>query len=212
MFISAAAVHGQSADEPTVPQKTDSSSATDAVPTELWNLYFQATSIGDYHGAFPAQYSGPLSLENNSERDVSLTTTLFFGLRLAKDTQLYFNPEIAGGKGFSNVDGLANATNGELPRVATATPKPYLARLYIQQDFAIGPQGETTMDEANQLGGTRPETRYTIIAGRFTVTDFFDNNAYSHDPRSQFLGWGVMFNGAWDYPADTRGYTWGWSA
>ena len=24
------------------------------------------------------------------------------------------------------------------------------------------------------------------------------------------MGWGVMYNGAWDYPADTRGYTWGW--
>ena len=24
------------------------------------------------------------------------------------------------------------------------------------------------------------------------------------------MGWAVMFNGAWDYPADIRGYTWGW--
>ena len=53
-------------------------------------------------------------------------------------------------------------------------------------------------------------TRYSVTLGRFTVTDFFDNNRYSHDPRTQFMGWGVMYNGAWDYPADTRGYTWGW--
>jgi carbohydrate-selective porin OprB len=26
----------------------------------------------------------------------------------------------------------------------------------------------------------------------------------------QFMGWAIMYNGAWDYPADTRGYTWGW--
>jgi len=52
--------------------------------------------------------------------------------------------------------------------------------------------------------------RYTITVGRFSLTDFFDNNAYTHDPRSQFMAWGVMYNGAWDYPADTRGYTWGW--
>ena len=25
------------------------------------------------------------------------------------------------------------------------------------------------------------------------------------------MGWAVMFNGAWDYPADVRGYTWGWA-
>ena len=24
------------------------------------------------------------------------------------------------------------------------------------------------------------------------------------------MGWATMYNGAWDYPADTRGYTWGW--
>ena len=53
-------------------------------------------------------------------------------------------------------------------------------------------------------------TRYSIYAGRFTVTDYFDDNNYTHDPRTQFMAWAVMYNGAWDYPADTRGYTWGW--
>jgi high affinity Mn2+ porin len=129
---------------------------------------------------------------------------------LGKNTQLYFDPEIAGGRGFSGVDGIANFTNGELPRVATATPKPYLARLYISQDFGFGDAKEQISSDANQLAGERPMTRYTITAGRFTVTDFFDNNRYTHDPRSQFMGWGVMYNGAWDYPADVRGYTWGW--
>jgi hypothetical protein len=184
--------------------------AANVVESERWNLFYQATSIGDDHGVFPAQYSGPFSLSNTPERDVSITTTLFTGYRAAEDTLFYFDPEIAGGRGFSGVNGLANASNGELPRVASPTPTPYLARLYIQQDFAIGAKREAVTSDANQLGGTRPETRYTIVAGRFTLTDFFDNNNYSHDPRSQFMGWAIMYNGAWDYPADTRGYTWGW--
>src|SRR5271167_1778514 len=89
----------------------------DPPPVERWNLYYQATSIGQYHGTFPAPYSGPLSLEDNPERDASLTTTLFFGLRFDSNTALYFDPEIAGGKGFSHVDGIANSPNGEIPRV-----------------------------------------------------------------------------------------------
>jgi len=177
---------------------------------ERWNLFYQATSIGQYHGTFPALYSGPLSLVPYPERDVSLTTTFFFGLRLSPNTQLYFDPEIAGGRGFSNVNGLANASNGELPRVASATPKPYLARLYITRDFGFGDERESVTGDENQLAGTRPMNRYSITAGRFTVTDFFDGNRYSHDPRTQFMGWAVMYNGAWDYPADVRGYTWGW--
>jgi hypothetical protein len=178
--------------------------------SERWNLFYQATSIGQYHGTFSSPYTGPLSLQDHPERVVSLTTTLFLGLRLSPNTQLYFDPEIAGGKGFSGVNGVANSPNGELPRVASATPKPYLARLYVTQDFAFGDEKESVESDANQLGGARPMTRYSVTVGRFTVTDFFDNNRYSHDPRTQFMGWGVMYNGAWDYPADTRGYTWGW--
>jgi high affinity Mn2+ porin len=88
-----------------------------ASENERWNLFFQATSVGQYHGTFYSPYSGPYSLQSYPERDVSLTTTLFFGLRLDQNTQLYFDPEIAGGRGFSGVNGMTNSSNGELPRV-----------------------------------------------------------------------------------------------
>jgi high affinity Mn2+ porin len=181
-----------------------------AIDYERWNLFYQATSIGQYHGSFHALYSGPRSLSPYPEQDVSLTTTLFFGFRITRNTQFYFDPEIAGGRGFSGVNGLANATNGELPRVASATPKPYIARLYVTHDFGFGSEKEEVESDENQLSGARPMTRYTILAGRFSITDFFDQNTFTHDPRSQFMGWAIMYNGAWDYPADTRGYTWGW--
>jgi len=177
---------------------------------ERWNLYWQATSIGQTHPGFPAFYTGPLSLNPDAEAEASLTTTLFFGYRLAKNTQFYFDPEIAGGRGFSGTNGIANFPNGEIPRVAAALPKPYLARLYITQDFGFGDAREAVESDENQLAGSRPATRYSVTIGRFTATDFFDNNRYSHDPRTQFMGWGVMYNGAWDYPADTHGYSWGW--
>jgi high affinity Mn2+ porin len=193
----------QTADPPPDPPPVDTPAF------ENWNLYYQATSIGDYHGTFPAAYTGPLSLQDYPERDVSLTTTLFGTGRLEQNTYLVFNPEIAGGRGFSGVNGLADPPNGELPRVASATPKPYIARLFIQHDFGFGSEKEHQESDENQLAGDRPMTRYSIYAGRFSVTDYFDNNDYSHDPRTQFMAWAIMYNGAWDYPADTRGYTWG---
>ncbi len=177
--------------------------------SERWNVYYQATSIGDYHGPFYAAYSGPLSLLDQTEHDVSLTTTLFMTGRLEQNTFLVFDPEIAGGRGFSGVNGIADAPNGEIPRVASATPKPYIARLYLQHDFGFGKKLDRQESDENQLAGERPANRYSIYAGRFTITDFFDDNNYTHDPRTQFMAWGVMYNGAWDYPADTRGYTWG---
>lgn len=177
---------------------------------ERWNLFYQATSIGQYHGTFRSPYTGTNSLQNYMERDVSLTTTLYLGLRLGANTLVYINPEIAGGKGFSGVTGIANFPNGELPRVASSTPKPYIARAYITHDFGFGTERQAFSSEENQLAGTRPVNRYSITVGKFTVTDFFDNNRYTHDPRTQFMGWGIMYNGAWDYAADTRGYTFGW--
>ena len=188
--------------------------STDAAATppaaERWNLYFQATSIGQYHGSFFSPYSGGFSLAGHPEAEASLTSTIFFGFLIAPNTQFYFDPEIAGGRGFSATNGIANFPNGEMPRVATATPKPYIARLFITQDFAIGQEREAVESDENQLAGSRPAKRYSITVGRFTVTDFIDTNKYSNDPRTQFMGWATMYNGAWDYPADTRGYTWGW--
>ena len=72
---------------------------------------------------------------------------------LQQDTFLVFDPEIAGGKGFSGVDGIANQPNGEIPRVASATPKPYLARLFIQHDFGFGSAKEHQESDENQLAG-----------------------------------------------------------
>jgi high affinity Mn2+ porin len=177
---------------------------------EKWNLNWQATSIGQTHPSFFSPYQGPLSLVGHAEAEVSLTSTLYFGLQLSRNTQFYFNPELAGGRGFSNTNGVANFPNGEMPRVSTAAPKPYLARLYVTHDFVFGDEREPVEGDQNQLAGTRAVNRYSITVGRFTVTDFFDDNRYSHDPRTQFMAWAIMYNGAWDYPADTRGYTWGW--
>jgi high affinity Mn2+ porin len=196
--------------KPTSATTPAAAASGDQPATENWNLFYQATSIGQYHGTFNSPYEGRFSLLDITERDVSLTTTLFLGLRLSQNTQLYFDPEIAGGRGFSGVNGIADFPNGELPRVASATPKPYIARLYISHDFGFGDETEHVDSDENQLAGDRPMKRYTIVVGRFTVTDFFDNNRYSHDPRTQFMGWSLMYNGTWDYPADTRGYTWGW--
>src|SRR5579872_3207856 len=93
---------------PVFAQQPDPPAPSGDAETERWNMYYQATSIGQYHGTFPSPYTGPLSLQDHTERDVSLTSTLFFGFRLEPNTALYFDPEIAGGRGFSGVNGMAN--------------------------------------------------------------------------------------------------------
>jgi len=186
-------------------QTDDSTSA--AGGDLAWSLHYQATTIGQWHGSFPSLYQGANSLPPYPERRASVTGTVFFALRLNSRWEFVADPEIAGGKGFGQVTGIAGFTNGEIPRVASATPTLYLARGFVRYTIPLGPETESFENEPNEAAGPMPVRRLTLISGKFAVTDYFDANSYSHDPRSQFMNWALMYNGAWDYPADTRGYT-----
>jgi high affinity Mn2+ porin len=174
---------------------------------ERWSVYLQSTAIGQAHPGFPAEYSGFNSLPDYAEKRVSLTATVFADFRLCSFADFVIDPELAGGRGFGYVSGIAGFTNGEIPRVAGAAPSPYIARAFVRIRVPLGREQERMESAPNQLGGSQPVSSLTIIAGKFSVTDFFDNNTYSHDPRSEFINWSLMSNGAWDYPADVRGYT-----
>jgi hypothetical protein len=57
------------------------------------------------------------------------------------------------------------------------------------------------------LNSRLPARRLMFCLGKFSLPDFFDVNDGSGDSRSQFLNWTIVNNGAYDYAADTRGYT-----
>ncbi len=178
---------------------------------EKWSYHFQFTGIMQGHPAFSAPYSGQNSLSPERENAFSVTSTLFLGRKLWKGASFYFNPEIAGGKGISSALGVAGFTNGECFRIGDPSPALYLARAFIRQNIAIGKNEKQSTDaDVNQLGGEKvPSSRITITAGKFSIADVYDCNSYSHDARAQFMNWALMSNGAWDYPANTRGYTYG---
>jgi hypothetical protein len=177
---------------------------------EKWSYHYQLTSIMQAHPSFPAAYSGRNSLQDTGEYALSVTSTLFLGRKLWKGAAFYFDPEIAGGSGISYALGLAGAANGETFRIGSPAPKLYVARAFYQQHIALRKSAsEKQVGDQNQLSDSIPSSRITISLGKFSIADFFDDNAYSHDPRTEFLNWALMSNGAWDYPANTRGYTWG---
>ena len=176
-----------------------------------WSFHYQLTAINQSHPSFSAKYSGNNSLSNEREnRKLSLTTTLYAGHKLWKHAAIYLNPEIAGGSGISAAKGIAGFTNGETFRIGSTEPVLYIARLFFTQHFPLHNTGyENVASDFNQVAESIPTSRITVSAGKISLSDFFDNNSYSHDPRTQFMNWSLMSNGAWDYPADTRGYTQG---
>ncbi len=179
----------------------------DTTVQKNWSLHIQATVIPQYHFNFTAKYSGANSLETSEGIKTSITNTYYIGRRLWHNAAIYFNPEIAGGEGLSKATGIAGFPNGETFRIGSATPKLYVARAYLEQKFALSTGTSPVEPDQNQLRENAPDAYIAIRAGKFSLADFFDDNTYSHDPRTDFLNWSLMSAGAWDYPANTRGYT-----
>jgi len=175
-----------------------------------WSLHIQNTTVYQFHPGYAVKYSGENSLSDTYETATSNTSTFFVTKELWKWASFYFNPEVTGGGGLSKTKGVAGFPNGEIYRVGASTLTPFIARAYFQQIFPLG-NGKYKHQETeqNQLAGFFPSSRLVITAGKFCMSDFFDDNKYNHDARSQFLNWSLMAQGAWDFPADVRGYTTG---
>jgi high affinity Mn2+ porin len=176
---------------------------------EWWSAHGQATVVSQGNWKFRSPYVGPNSLTPNLNYRTTATATLFLDVRVWDGGEIIFNPEMAGGIGLSQTLGLAGFPNGEATRVGIPQPTPYVARLLFQQSIGLGGEQEDVDEGPNRLKGKRDVNRLTFRIGKMSATDIFDDNTYSHDPRSQFLNWALMYNGAWDYPANSRGYDYG---
>ncbi|MBC7695139.1 MAG: carbohydrate porin [Burkholderiales bacterium] len=175
--------------------------------TNWFTLHAQETTVSQFRSKFNAKYTGSHSQTNEEQWATTLTSTIFAGVKLWKNAYAVFNPEIAGGSGLSSAFGIAAFTNGEAFRVGTPEPKIYIARAFLRQIIPLTKEKEWQEESENKLAQNIPTTYFALTAGKVSIADYFDDNSFSHNPRTQFLSWGLMSNGAWDYPANTRGYT-----
>ena len=174
-------------------------------------LSVQANII--YQGRLPfhAPYEGPNSFRSSAEYKTSMVGTLYTGLRLNRsvryNTDLILDFESAGGRGLSQVLGLAGFTNLDVVRNPNLGSSPYLARYQVHQ--VIGFTSETSAQEPGPFSPATmvPARRIEFRIGKLTLPDFFDLNSVGSDSHLQFMNWTADNNGAWDYAADTRGYT-----
>ena len=176
---------------------------------EQWSVHAQATYISQKKPAFDAAYSGPVSLTPEPAHSYSFTSTLFLGARLWRGGEGYVNVEAVEGLPISNLTGLGGLTNGELQKTAGTSLKWYRARAFVRQVYGLGGESEPIEADKNQLGSAYGKRRLVVSAGNLSIMDIFDNNRYAHDPRGDFLNWSLITSGAYDFAADSRGYSWG---
>jgi len=169
----------------------------------------QDNIIVQYHPSFDAKYSGPNSFTQKSNNSTSNVSTLFLGYQLFKGTEVFLDIEEASGGGLSDGLGLAGFVNLDVVRNPTLSKAPYVARAMVRQVIPLSKERSESERGPFSLATQVAVRRLELRAGKFGTADFFDQNGIGSDSHLQFMNWTVDNNGAYDYAADTRGYTYG---
>lgn len=188
---------------------TSINSAPWPIAADNWNVHGQFTFVEQGYPAFHSPYQGTNSLPGASQAKDTVSATAFVGYRLWDGTDIYVNPEITQGFGLADTLGVAAFPNFEAQKASFPMPRFDLARAYVQQTFGLGGEQERIEDGPNQVATKEDISRITLIAGKLAVTDFFDNNTYAHDGRTQFFNWQLNCCGSYDWTMDQISYTWG---
>lgn len=168
----------------------------------------QVNIISQWHPAFHSPYQGPNSLSPEAQDASSRVLTLYTGLRVSKTTEFLCDVQETGGHGLGEALGIAGFTNLDVVRNPLLSKAPYVARLMWHQVIPLG-KGKAVEPNAYSLFHELPDRRLEFRLGKFSLPDFFDLNGYGADTNFQFMNWTADNNGAYDYAADTRGYTFG---
>jgi len=198
----------------TVSQRPEPQTPTESAPTmfphlpesRLW-VSGQMNAIFQGNGSFPARYSGANSFQNKANEANGRVITLYTGWQITHSFEVLADAEEAEGLGLSSAVGIAGFPNLDAVRDPTLGASPYLARIMVHTSLPFG------HDEADagplSTFSEMAKRRFEVRAGKFAIPDFFDTNSVGGDSHLQFLNWSVDQNGAFDFTADARGYTWG---
>ena len=171
----------------------------------------QATIIDQGVLPFHSPYRDANSFKANGDNQISQTYGLYLGSQLTTRLQFYFDVEMFKGEGISNGTGLGGLTDGDVIRSGSAqlAKAPYVARAYFRYVVPLSPETERAERAMDQMPGPEPVRRLEIKVGKFATNDDFDQNRYANSTRTQFLNWSLWNNTAWDFAADTRGFSYG---
>jgi high affinity Mn2+ porin len=170
----------------------------------------EVNSIAQFKPAFHSPYEGQNSLRGGGQAAISGLFTVFTGHRASRTTEIILDGEMAVGGGLSNALGLAGFTNLDVVRNPSLPHDPYVARVEVHQLIPLGDVWEVNTDRGPISSFAYvPRHRLEIRVGKMSTADLFDINPAGSDSHTQFMNWTVDNNGAWDYAADTRGYTYG---
>ena len=180
--------------------------------SDTWPFWIsgQANIIFQTHPPFHSPYEGVNSLLGRAEYKTSLLGTLYLSAQVPhthKTTEVLLDLESTGGRGLSEALGLGAFTDLDVVRNPNLSTVPYLARYEIQQTIPLSKDTVEADRGPLSLATSAAVRRLVLHVGKMSAPDFFDLNSVGSDSHLQFTNWAIDNNGAWDYAADTRGYS-----
>lgn len=169
----------------------------------------QYTFIDQHQSSLHSPYGGPLSLRPRGDSERSHSFGAYFGVALPARLQFYFDVEMFRGEAVSGATGLGGFANGDVVHSGGGSlgRGAYVARRYLRWTLPLGDARAPVTRAQDQLPGEEAARRIEIKLGTMAVSDDFDRNRYADAARTQFLNWALLNDTAWDFAADTRGYT-----
>ncbi len=183
---------------------------TGSAQWQAWLLGTQVNVITQHLERVRSPYRGPNSLPPDGDTQTSHAYGVYAGVQASARLQGYLDVEMIRGNGIAHATGLAGIPNGDVIRQGTVDlgQGPYVARAFMRYTLpAGGAERDTLTSGMDQVPAVVASRRLEIMVGKFAATDLFDVNRYANSTRWQFMNWALFNNTAWDYAADTRGYT-----
>jgi len=172
-------------------------------------LAAQYTFIDQWQSPLESPYQGIRSLHPDGDRQATHTFGFYGGWAPLSWAQLYLDTEKFMGAAVSGGTGVGAVTNGDVIHAGSAGLRKdfYIARLYGRFVLPLAGDAAAVSRGQDQIPGTEPLRRLEIKVGRLSVSDDFDKSSYANAARTQFLSTALWNNTAWDFAANTRGYT-----
>jgi high affinity Mn2+ porin len=179
---------------------------SDSLLDRIW-LSGQVNVVSQIQPPFHSPYTGRNSLQPGFEAGVSWVATIYTGFAINKSTEVFFDLESARGPGVSGALGLGAISDLDAVTNPSATAAPYVARALVRRIIGLGSEKTDATRSPLGLNTSVPVKRLEIIAGKMSLTDYFDLNSVGSDSHLQFLSDAIDHNAAYKIAANARGYT-----
>ena len=184
----------------------------DVQGTDILNFHGEYTFVWQGYPPIRSPFSGLQSLPGSGQGRETNDAILAIGLKLWQGAEAWIDPEIDQGFGLADTHGVAGFPNGNSYKLGFSYPYARFNRYFVRQVINLGGDTDKVDADFNQFETSQTANRIVVTVGKFYQMDIFDTNTYANNPKSDFLNWTVINNGAYDFGSDAWSDTYGAAA